>query len=233
MCFHVLYRYRRLVLWGNPAVFVRLRCRDFWFARLPVESRPVVARRRGQQQHSLSDIILKYVLLLWGLCSLALPSTPPRRRNHPCVGRVCSFSCVFFCGNQPRQKLRLTYSVPAARLNRSRRLARPAAVYLFSVLPSPRLFWPFSLDNPYFGHSFACTSCSPQPLTNPITITPPPAANRVSSLARARAKDAKELARDRILNPDKYKRVHRYMRGDREINLARVSSVHAGVCSSL
>lgn len=159
---------------------------------------------------------------------MALPSTPPRRRNHPCVGRVCSFSCVFFCGNQPGKNC----GSLSARLNHSRRLARPAAVYLFSVFPSPRLFWPFSLDNPYFGHSFACNSCSPPPLTNPITITPPPAANRVSSLARARAKDAKELARDRILNPDKYKRVHRYMRGDREINLARVSSVHAGVCSS-
>ncbi|CAM9462506.1 unnamed protein product [Pylaiella littoralis] len=38
--------------------------------------------------------------------------------------------------------------------------------------------------------------------------------SRVSSLARTRARDAKELARDRILNPDKYKRVHRYMRED-------------------
>ncbi|CBJ30014.1 expressed unknown protein [Ectocarpus siliculosus] len=37
---------------------------------------------------------------------------------------------------------------------------------------------------------------------------------RVSSLARSRAKDAKDLARDRILHPDKYKRVHRYMRED-------------------
>ncbi|CAN0396587.1 unnamed protein product [Ectocarpus sp. 8 AP-2014] len=37
---------------------------------------------------------------------------------------------------------------------------------------------------------------------------------RVSSLARSRAKDAKDLARDRILHPDKYKRVHRYMRGN-------------------
>lgn len=36
---------------------------------------------------------------------------------------------------------------------------------------------------------------------------------RVSSLARSRAKEAKGLERDRILNPDKYKRVHRYMRG--------------------
>ncbi|CAM9158943.1 unnamed protein product [Scytosiphon promiscuus] len=37
---------------------------------------------------------------------------------------------------------------------------------------------------------------------------------RVSSLAQSRARDAKELARDRILNPEKYKRVHRYMRED-------------------
>ena len=36
---------------------------------------------------------------------------------------------------------------------------------------------------------------------------------RVSALARSRARDAKELERDRVLNPDKYKRVHRYMRG--------------------
>eukprot|EP00903_Cladosiphon_okamuranus_P017256 g15901.t1 len=38
--------------------------------------------------------------------------------------------------------------------------------------------------------------------------------SRVASLARARAKDAKELARDKILHPEKYKRVHRYMRED-------------------
>lgn len=36
---------------------------------------------------------------------------------------------------------------------------------------------------------------------------------RVSSLTRSRARDAKQLERDRILNPEKYKRVHRYMRG--------------------
>lgn len=49
-------------------------------------------------------------------------------------------------------------------------------------------------------------------------VQPHPCPNRctrrVSALARRRAREAKELARDRILNPDKYKRVHRYMRGE-------------------
>ncbi len=65
-------------------------------------------------------------------------------------------------------------------------------------LPPPPLY-----TTPPRTLPFACThACAPRRTVR-----------RVSSLARARAKEAKELARDRILNPDKYKRVHRYMRG--------------------